>query len=157
VNKSSEEFGSDVMQKINNLPVSSATGRMTYVVKIIQALSEFFETQNLAAVKNQKEFVKEFHDYVKSALDGDGQDMKGILENIKQYFWIQEFKRDPEKQRAIALFLKHYVTFIKDNVKTISVDDFLDISVDTPLQGRYFDKEKVFGDIIKLVKKYDSL
>ena len=154
VDKSSEEYGSDVMQKINNLPVSSATGRLTYVVKIIQALSDFFETQNLAAVKNQKEFVREFHDYVKRALDGDGQDMKGILVNIKQYFWIQEFKRDPEKQKAIALFLKHYVTFIKDNVKTISVEDFLDISDDTPLQGRYFDKEKVFGDIIELVEQY---
>jgi len=154
VAESSEEYGSDVMQKINNLPVSSATGRLTYVVKIIQALADFFETQNLAAVKDQSEYVREFHDYVKSALDGDEENMKGILVNIKQYFWIQEFKRDPEKQKAIALFLKHYVIFIKNNVKTITVEEFLEISDDTPLEGRYFDKEKVFGDIIEMVEQY---
>jgi hypothetical protein len=124
------------------------------VIRIIQALADFFETQNLASVKNQIEFVKEFHDYVKVALDGDSDEMKGIIVNIKQYFWNQEFKRDPAKKRAIALYIKHYVTFIKDNVKFITVDVFLDLRDETPLEGRYFDKEKVFGDIITLVETY---
>lgn len=154
VEKASIDFGSDVMAAINNKFVSSATGKLTYVIKIIQALADFFETQNLAAVKNQKEFVKEFHDYVKVALDGDNEEMKGIITNIKQYFWNQEFKRDPDKKKAVALFIKYYVIYIKDNINFITVDVFLDLRDETPLDGRYFDKEKVFGDIIDLVETY---
>lgn len=154
VEKASIDFGSDVMATINNKFVSSTTWKFTYLIKIIQALADFFETQNIAAVKNQKEFTRQFNDYVKIALDGDNEKMKGILSNIEQYFLNQEFKTDPDKKKAIALFIKHYVIYIKDNINFITVDIFLDIRDETPLDGRYFDKEIVFGDIIDFVETY---
>jgi hypothetical protein len=152
VKMASTEYGSDVMAKINNKFVSSTTGRLTYVIKIIQALTDFFEYQNIAAERDQLQYVKEFHDYIKESLEGNDIDRYGILESLKKYFWIQEFKRDPEKQKAIALYLKFYVQYIKDNVRTIDVERFLEMLEKVELKGRYFDKNYVFGEMLKIIE-----
>lgn len=151
VKKASEEFGSDVLQKINNKYASSATGRLNYAMRTIKALADFFETQNLVSEKENKEIVKELNSYVKNTVDGDGSEIKGIITNLKQYFWNQEFKRDPEKKKAIALYLKHYLEYLKNNVKHITVEQFLEIYDDIDVEAKYFDKEYVFGELITVI------
>lgn len=153
IDKASNEFGSDIMQKINNQSISAATGKLSYIIAMIKGLSNFFEEQSQAVCEDKKAFVVMVHDFVKTTLDG-GDDSQGIIQQIKQYFLIQEFERDPEKKKAISLYLIHYVTYIKYNVEFVPVEMFLEFSEDVTLNARYFDKEKVFGDIIKLIKQY---
>jgi hypothetical protein len=147
------DFGSDIMKRINDKFVSSATGKLSYMKYFIQALTDFFETQKLAYDNGQENWFDEFHNHVQETLEGNGADIQGLKKQLTMYFWNQEFKREPDKKRAIALYLKYYVQYIKDNVSVVTAVEFLNLPINKNYNGNYFNKDYVFGELLNIIEK----
>lgn len=151
VANSSEEYGSDVMLKINEKFASAARGKLKFVIGIIQYLTNFFEIQRSAFEKNEENWLEEFNTFVREALEGDGKDLKGAKWQLEYYFHIAEFTRDADMKRAIALYLKYYLEYIRDNVEYVTANEFLNLPLYRNFDGNYFNKNYVFGELINII------
>lgn len=151
--QASKEFGSNVIDKINNQTISSATGHLTYIRDAIITLTKCFEVQKLAYQKGTEGWLDEFHKDVKELIEGDGNQLQGLKKRLTIYFFNQEFTRDPEKKKAIALYLKFFIEYVRDNVEIIDIEDFLEELADKGYNGNYFDKNYVFGELLEIVNK----
>jgi hypothetical protein len=151
----SSEFGSDVKERFFNRWVSSSLGHFRYAIMYINQLAEFFEKQNLSSRDENGELIQEMNAYIRMIVDGNPEkNFIGLKVNLHRFFWNMEFRRDPDKKKAMALFLKHYLSYMMSHIEHISVERFLEIYEDIPLDAKYFDVKYVFGELIEVVEEY---
>lgn len=151
--RASNDFGSNVIDTINNREISNAVYHFNHMVNSLNALSDIFETQKLAHDKGKMDGLDEFNGYVKELIEGDGQELQGLIKRLKIFFWNQEFKRDPPKKKAMALFLKYYTEYLRDHSIFVPIEEFMKLIEQKRYNGNYFDKNYVFGQLLDIINQ----
>lgn len=153
VEHATADFGRDVRDLIQG--ANRITPKYRFLLEYLNTLTQVFETVALANIANQEEYIDEFYNYVQECLEGEvGKvEIKGIKARFKEFFYHRIFSQDPRLKEAVSLFFRHYITYIKENVEVVPIEDFMELIEIKRYNGDYFDKNKVFGKLIEIVEE----